>query len=273
MAESNLIRGPVKKCLAHYFAAEWNGNSRYALSELAGCAQKSVNEWARGAMMPKGQNLLRVSHYLAIVGYEVLEIEKLDPDIRSLGTAVMLSICTIDDIVAALEYGGETTPENRRSDLYRILIYGGGMTPERAKKATAFLETRRAQLEQTLAGFKARVPKPGPPGASLQQPEPSPARVAERQIAPAPSGVAPRPPRVRSKSRTQTRVAESRSRNGNEAATMETVQVSAALVQSLYRNVRLLKEGKLELREAFRKRAPDMRDLAHLLLVIDSHTE
>ncbi len=247
----DLTRGTAKECLAHYFATEWNGHSRIALAHLAGCHIKSVGGWSRGTTIPKGENLLRVTHYLALLGYSVVELDRIDLDVRRLGQMILLGIRTIHDLADTLEYSGTTVAE-RHSELYRILLRGGGMTAKRAQQVKILVSEHAGTLESALAEFEKKRPRVRnqsptfPPGLSPGQ------------------GTSPR------RIPTQVKVQGSTARD--EASNNVQVSIAAGLVQSLLQHVQRFANHDKQHLEAFRKRSPEMRELGEYLLAIASKT-
>ena len=201
--------------------------------------------------MPKGENLLRVMHYLAFLGYKVIELDRIDPDIQRLGQMIVLGVCTTDDLVNAMGYAGVTASE-RRSDLYHVLLRGGGATAARAKLMQAFVEERKVTLESALIEFEEKRP-----------------RLQHQQIA----SVQRTPRGINSSEKVARRQETGQTRPQHTQPTKDVqVSIAAGLVQSLLRHVQQLANKNREQLDAFRKNAPEIRELGEYLLAIASDT-
>lgn len=151
MAEIHeVFRGHLDECLAHLakcFAAHVPKNSREAgilripIAEFCGVRDCTIARWFRDTQkIPNGQTRVRLMCYLDMLGYRVLELEKLK-NRRGFTELVGYGLLTAQEIVDCLEYG-------EIGSIFRIFQPGFRISPEKEQLMWDIWKQKKEELEQ-----------------------------------------------------------------------------------------------------------------------------
>lgn len=94
------ISGNTKVCLADFFRRF--GKSE-ALSKFVEISRGTETSWRLHGTMPNGETLLRLQHFLNLVGYQVEELLELNKEIFIVGQAIALNVVNIEKLARDLK--------------------------------------------------------------------------------------------------------------------------------------------------------------------------
>ncbi len=153
------IRGKTERCLAHLFD-NTTEDVRTSLTTFCGVHEQTTRRWRAKRSDPKGEELLKVRHFLQMRGYRLIEHEELDTAAGALGLAFVFNVATIEEIAAALDFTGD----NPRSSTLAYLLGRRGLSEERTLKAHGYAQQLREQTLKKQAQFlNGHAPTSTPP--------------------------------------------------------------------------------------------------------------
>jgi len=136
------------------------------LAEFCQVVAGTALGWTEAGMLPKGETLIRLQHYLAALGYSIDELDHLPAPAFKLGQAIAFGTVTVSMAADALDYSSFT-------GLYRV-VQGSGLTAERAGMLQLLNEQYAEETEARVAQFVNRHASETP-APSLVIDSPSPA--------------------------------------------------------------------------------------------------
>lgn len=88
-------KGTTKECLDDFFKRFGKSDQ---LIDFTQVTRDTEGRWRNKGIMPKGQILLRIRHFLHLCGYEVAELQSLSPTLFEMGQGAALGCFTLSDI-------------------------------------------------------------------------------------------------------------------------------------------------------------------------------
>lgn len=148
-----VIHGSTLKCFRHFLEADMpDFDKRKTLSEFTGVpTEPTIRRWFKGTATPVGEYLIRLRYFLDTLGYEVAELETLNPMVSKLGRILAYRLKTIDEIADALGY----TSSQRAGQMLVVLHGVSGLSADKLRKAELFVETMRLTLDQETTRRRA----------------------------------------------------------------------------------------------------------------------
>jgi hypothetical protein len=112
--QKNPIAGTAAECLAHYAAnlpldRRQMLETRRQMQEFTGASDKAALCWLKSRSYPIGHQLLSVKYFLESLGYNVLELNQLEPAVRRVGRLIAYKLISIDETVELCGYGSRST--------------------------------------------------------------------------------------------------------------------------------------------------------------------
>jgi len=149
-----VFRGHFEECLRHLslkLAATVPKGSKEApkmkqpIADFCGASVGSVTRWMRGGntpgAIPVGANFIKLMCYLDMVGYRVIELERMPKGHRNFAELIGYNLLDIDDAVALLGYTNSST-------LYQVLQGHQGISNDKDEKMWRYWKTRKAELQK-----------------------------------------------------------------------------------------------------------------------------
>lgn len=145
-----IFRGHLEECLGHYSKAlatnAVKGTHKATLlkrpvADFCGATVKTVSRWLGEAILPVGEKLIRLMCFLDLLGYKVIELERMPKARRGFAELVGFGLLTSEEAAKLLSYA-------KGSSLHEILQ--GRHSASEAKKALMWEEwkKRREELEK-----------------------------------------------------------------------------------------------------------------------------
>jgi hypothetical protein len=148
-----VFRGNTEGCFRHFIevAKAPHLDKREALSKFMGVPiEPTIRRWFKGETSPQGEYLVQVRYFLEILGYEVAELEKLNPIVRKTGRIIAYRLKAIGEVAEMLGYSSK-----QKSGQMLVVLHGvGGLSTDKLKKAETLVETMHVTLEQETARRK-----------------------------------------------------------------------------------------------------------------------
>lgn len=179
---SHIFKGNTAACLRHLAAAIGSDNTkRDIVARFADVDSGTVRRWFKSGRVPIGETLIRARFYMEFLGYEVEEVQVLNPVIRSAAEMLAFGASTIPEIVKFLGYtegkvgveavlavfrGAQGVSPKRYEDL-KILVELNQELTEGKKKAT-----QRISFEDVQPRHHRSVQAPLPPRLRLGERSP-----------------------------------------------------------------------------------------------------
>jgi hypothetical protein len=147
--ESRDIWPRVLKRMRSYLGVSWDIDG---FSQTIGVTSSTVGDWISQTQPPNGERLIRLWHYLDLIGYKSPEIKELPPFNRYVGQLLALSVITMDEVIAivgvrnsqtALHILRGTTPRHPTKSLQELEAeYDGVLKSKLAEQAMGNLRTK-----------------------------------------------------------------------------------------------------------------------------------
>lgn len=145
------ISGDMMECFKHFVDTHGFRNqggylpkrvyrTRNTVAMALGIKNSTLHDWIIGAYTPAGVKAITLRVFLAVCGYKVTELERLDPNSRRIAEFVGYSLAEFEDIGKAIEASSATI-------LHQISC-GEGMPEGKASKILRFLEPLKGELER-----------------------------------------------------------------------------------------------------------------------------
>lgn len=144
------MRGTTEECLRHYLAQfptlkRGVTKDRLPFAQYIGVTESTVRRWMSGNGEPIGFVLVKVRYFLQENGYEVKELQTLDPDLRILGWLITHHKVVLEDVIRELGL------EQKQSRLLQALHGHQLLSPARMEVVAAFCEQHRREYASTVA--------------------------------------------------------------------------------------------------------------------------
>lgn len=118
------------------------------LAEFCRVTQGTSLSWLEGAPLPKGDNLIRLQHFLINRGFPVGEMDDLPAPAYKLGQLIAFDVVSVDDVVRILRYTNTTA-------VYKV-VQGAGLVSDRFELLERLVDDHSEEVQQKIADFKAR---------------------------------------------------------------------------------------------------------------------
>lgn len=118
------------------------------LAEFCQVVTATALIWMEAEMLPKGETLIRLQHYLRSSGYQVEELDQVPAPALKLGQAIAFGVVSVEEAARLLDYSNYTA-------VYR-LVQGGGLSAERAEVMQLLIEQYEEETEARVAQFANR---------------------------------------------------------------------------------------------------------------------
>lgn len=138
--------GTTEECIGHFTRnlGPKNLAERKTIAQFAGVNDDSVRRWLKGQMHPTGEPLVRLRFYLEFLGYEVAEVELLNPIVRNAARLFAFRVADLSEIAKLLGYADG---RNGLDDLLRMFRGGRGVSKKRLEHIQAFVDMYEDQLD------------------------------------------------------------------------------------------------------------------------------
>ncbi len=153
------FRGHVVECFmdlvsklehAHPKGSKGAQQARKPIADFCDVSVSSVGRWNRNPdAMPVGGVLIKLICYLNLMGYKVIELERMVTGPRAFMEIVGFGLLTIDEAATVLDYA-------RTSTLYQVLLGHQGTSPDRAQKMWEEWKTRKSALDAAKDAARKR---------------------------------------------------------------------------------------------------------------------
>lgn len=142
-----IFTGTTAECLVHLAQATKVDHfaKRKVIASFAGVGDSTVYRWFRGVMQPVGEPLLRLRFYMEFLGYNVQELQALNPPVRDTARLFAFGITTLSEIAQLVGYS-----EGRGGTDTLLAVFRGthGVSKQRLEQFTSFVELYGEQLPE-----------------------------------------------------------------------------------------------------------------------------
>jgi hypothetical protein len=142
-----VFTGTTAECLVHLAQATKVDHfaKRKAIASFAGVGDSTVYRWFKGVMQPVGEPLLRLRFYMEFLGYNVQELQALNPPVRDAARLFAFGIATLSEIAQLVGYS-----EGRGGTDTLLAVFRGtqGVSKQRLGQFTSFVELYGEQLSE-----------------------------------------------------------------------------------------------------------------------------
>lgn len=169
-----IMRGHFEECLAHYRnrlnmqipkGGKGVSKLKMPLAEFCGVEVSAVTTWFYlKPILPRAPMLFKLWCFLDLIGYRVIELERLPVGRRNFLELIGYNVLTETEAVELLDYASTST-------LYRLFQGGAGAVEEREQRMWQIWKERRQALEEKKAEMlkkyfiSASIPKESEPVA------------------------------------------------------------------------------------------------------------
>ncbi len=154
-----VFRGHLDECLQHLGASiqaahpkgsRALGRARAPVAEFCGVGISTVIRWLDGSGTPVGEQRLKVSCYLDLVGYRVIELERLPTVRRNYLELVGFGILSSEQAAEVVRFA-------KTSNLSQVLQGHAGTSKAKESRMWEAWKSRKGELEQKKAEVRARL--------------------------------------------------------------------------------------------------------------------
>ncbi|MFZ1987879.1 MAG: hypothetical protein WAV21_02505 [Minisyncoccia bacterium] len=140
-----IFTGTTAECLAHLAKATKVDHfaKRKTIASFVGVGDSTVYRWFKEMMLPVGEPLLRLRFYMEFLGYDVVELQSLNPPVRDAARLFAFRISTLSEIAQLVGYS-----EGRGGTDTLLAVFRGtqGVSKQRLEEFTSFVELYGEQL-------------------------------------------------------------------------------------------------------------------------------
>ncbi len=111
--KQEIFRGHVEECvrhLANLIAPQASRGSRelveakQQIADFCGTTVQAVGYWLSGEMFPQGETLLKLMCYLDMIGYRIIELERMQRTLRNFAELIGFGIFSVKEAVTMVGY-------------------------------------------------------------------------------------------------------------------------------------------------------------------------
>lgn len=145
-----VFRGHLDECFKHYcvkanFHATRGSNraaeAKRPMAEFCGVEVSSVTRWIRGGGFPLGDVMLKLMCFLDVIGYRVIELEKMSKYRRGFAELIGYGLLSGDEAAKATGYSHTST-------LFQIFLGNGNPSKGKEELMWNMWKQRREELEK-----------------------------------------------------------------------------------------------------------------------------
>jgi hypothetical protein len=144
-----VYRGHIEECLRHLakmFHSKVSKGSKKAaeakkpMADFCGITIDTVNRWFNDPnLLPVGETLIKLISYLDMMGYRVIELERMPKSNRNLLELIGYGILTSEEAAKIVGYASKST-------LFQVLQGNYGVSEEKSEKIWNLWKERREEL-------------------------------------------------------------------------------------------------------------------------------
>lgn len=153
------LRGTTQECLAE-LRKKLGPRADGLVEQFCRVNRRTAQDWLRGQRLPEGERLVRLWTLLSTCGFEVIEVEDLDPTVASLVFLIGFNIVEAGTVKKTLGYEG-----GQNQHLWRTLRGSSRMLSVKLKAAERLVAEHQEVLEDTQARFPKLTTRPRQPTA------------------------------------------------------------------------------------------------------------
>lgn len=167
------LRAHVDECFKHFVAtitalapkgSRESASFKKPLADFCGVNVSSVTRWfGNTTVLPKGKEYVKLLCFLELVGYRVIELERMPKGRRGFLELVGYSLMSSDDAAQLLGYTSS-------SSMFQVFAGKYGASADKDHKMWEAWKERRAALEQERVKAKARVEQVMNAGSKRESP-------------------------------------------------------------------------------------------------------
>lgn len=148
-----IFTGTTAECLAHLAKATKVDHfaKRRTIADFVGVGDSAVYRWFKGGIQPVGEPLLRLRFYMEFLGYNVAELQSLNPPVRDAARLFAFRIATLREIAQLVGYS-----EGRGGIDTLLAIFRGtqGVSKQKLDEFTLFVEIYEKHLSEKKRATK-----------------------------------------------------------------------------------------------------------------------
>ena len=144
-----VFRGHWEECLKHLDTRitvkaprglPGAAQARKPLADFCGVKIPSVTRWFSGAILPNGTQLIKLLCYLDLMGYKVIELERMQPGRRGFAELIGFGLLSIEQAAELIGYANTAT-------LYQVLHGRQNSDEEKDQKMWDIWKEKSRELE------------------------------------------------------------------------------------------------------------------------------
>jgi hypothetical protein len=151
-----MFKGTTAECCAH-LAQTLTSTSRddslgrrKSIASFVGVSDQTVRRWLNETIHPVGEPLIRFRFCLELMGYEVVELQSLNPSVRTVAAMCAFRVTSLRDIADFVGYKGERGG-SVTDQLLAVLRGSGGVSKEKLERFTHLVTLHEAALKEKVA--------------------------------------------------------------------------------------------------------------------------
>lgn len=158
--EEAVFRGHIEECVQDYNnrlsegfseGSKGSAEARQPLADFCGVSQtSSVYRWLKLGKLPRGAQLIKLMCFLDIIGYKVIDLERMSKTRRMLSELIGFSLATPEELIEEIGYAST-------SNFFQTLYGHCGVGNDRAEKMWSICKERKVDIEQAKARIKSRI--------------------------------------------------------------------------------------------------------------------
>ena len=143
-----VFRGHLEECLKHLGntldsraprGSRGAARAKKPIADFCGVEIKSVNRWLQGTSFPVGEQRIKLMCYLDMVGYRIIELERMSKGRRNFAELVGYGLLTSEKAAEFLGYA-------KTSTVYQVLQSHHGISDDREQKMWDGWKARKEEL-------------------------------------------------------------------------------------------------------------------------------
>lgn len=157
--KEEVFRGHLEECLKHFSntlslqAPKGSLKStlvKKSVANFCGVTLNSINDWVRGDTIPAGESLIKFMCYLDMMGYRVIELERMPNVLRNFAELIGFGFFSGKQAIEFLGYG-------KTSRLYGILREERFIGDEKKQKMWDLWKGKKEELEKKKKEVKEKL--------------------------------------------------------------------------------------------------------------------
>lgn len=167
------VSGTTKECLQRLGAIIQRDPDYYGkrkiIASFTGVSDSAAYRWIKGTSPPVGEPLIRLRFYLEFLGFDVQEIQLLEPRVRDAARIYAFGVTSIQETAGLLGY--KSAKENRGGVDPLLAVFRGasGVSKQRLEAFEAFIELHAEALEEKKRSVVSILPNGSTVNAEVPQ--------------------------------------------------------------------------------------------------------